>query len=85
MIESSGYLVHIDFGNVLASAVKFEKAPWKLTEEFVELMGGDKSKMFKNYVDLIVQGLLAVRKHYERILLLVEMTMTTSAMGILFI
>jgi len=55
--------------------MKFEKAPFKLTEDFVEVLGGEKSKMFRKYVNLCVDGFLAIRKHYEKILLLVEMTL----------
>jgi phosphatidylinositol kinase/protein kinase (PI-3 family) len=41
MIDSSGHLIHIDFGFVfgLAPGKQFsmETAPWKLTEEMVEV------------------------------------------------
>ena len=81
MLDAYGQLLHIDFGYLLARTIKFEKAPFKLTEEFIEVMGGDKGKLFKQYIDLCVAGFLAVRKHYERILLLVEMTLTRPEMG----
>jgi hypothetical protein len=76
MITSEGHIFHIDFGYLLSRTVKFEKAPFKLTEEFVEVMGGEKSKLFKDYTELCVRGFLAARKHYEKILLLVEMTLS---------
>jgi phosphatidylinositol 4-kinase len=76
MITSEGHIFHIDFGYLLSRTVKFEKAPFKLTEEFIEVMGGEKSKLFKEYIELCVRGFLAVRKHYEKILLLVEMTLS---------
>jgi len=47
MLESEGILFHIDFGYLLARTIKFEKAPFKLTDEFIEVMGGDQSKYFK--------------------------------------
>jgi phosphatidylinositol 4-kinase len=79
MLDSEGVLFHIDFGYLLARTIKFEKAPFKLTEEFIEVMGGDQSKAFKDYCTLCVQGFVAARKHYEKILLLVEMTISDSA------
>lgn len=81
MLDSRGYLMHIDFGFLLARTVKFEKAPFKLTEEMIDLLGGDKSKHFNQFLDLIVQGFLAVRRHYEKIMLLIEMTLTRPSMG----
>jgi len=80
MMDAYGQLLHIDFGYLLARTIKFEKAPFKLTEEFIEVMGGDKGKLWKQYIDLFLAGFLAVRKHYERILLLVEMTLTRPEM-----
>jgi phosphatidylinositol 4-kinase len=76
MITSEGHIFHIDFGYLLSRTVKFEKAPFKLTEEFIEVMGGEKSKLFKDYIELCVRGFIAIRKHYEKILLLVEMTLS---------
>lgn len=40
MLDSTGSLVHIDFGYLLARTIKFEKAPFKLTEEMIEVIGG---------------------------------------------
>jgi len=42
--------MHIDFGFLLSSApgkgIQFEKAPFKLTEEYVSCLGGVKSEAF---------------------------------------
>ena len=50
MIDNEGHVIHIDFGFVLSNApgkgLKFEKAPFKLTKEFVDILGGEKSKRF---------------------------------------
>jgi len=74
MLDAEGNIFHIDFGYLFSRTIKFEKAPFKLTEEYIEVMGGDKSKHFQDYCRLCVQGFIALRKHYEKILLLVEMT-----------
>jgi phosphatidylinositol 4-kinase len=50
MIDAEGHIIHIDFGFLLSNApgkgVRLERAPFKLTEEFVELLGGQESKKF---------------------------------------
>lgn len=50
----------------------FETSPFKLTPEFVEVMGGVGSDMFKYFKILILQGLVAARKHMDKIVPLVE-------------
>jgi len=75
MIDSEGHIIHIDFGYLLSKTIEFEKAPFKLTTEFVEVMGGYNSPCYKQYCRLCVKAFLAARKHYKKIMLLVEMTM----------
>ena len=44
LLTRHGHIVHIDFGFFLCSSpgkgIGFETAPFKLTREFVEMMGG---------------------------------------------
>lgn len=51
MIDNDGHILHIDFGFMLTNApgkgLNFEKAPFKLTDEFVNVMNGLESKYFK--------------------------------------
>lgn len=65
MIDSSGHIVHIDFGFMLGIApggsFSLEKAPFKLTEEMVNAMGGNDSKYFKEYVVLMIHGFIALQ------------------------
>jgi len=81
MLDHEGHIVHIDFGYILSRTIKFEKAPFKLTDEYIELLGGKDSKGFKQYIALCIEGFLAIRRHYEKILLLVEMTINSEALG----
>lgn len=50
MVDNEGHIVHIDYGFFLSNApgkgIKFEKAPFKLTQEFLEVLGGTESKKF---------------------------------------
>lgn len=75
LLKSDGHLIHIDFGFILSTSPKnlgFEKSPFKLTPEFVEVMGGEHSDMFAYFKILILQGLVAARKHHGMIIDLVE-------------
>ncbi len=57
LIDQQGHIIHIDFGFVLSNApgkgLKFEKAPFKLTQDFVDILGGSKSKKFNHYRKLM--------------------------------
>lgn len=75
MLDSEGHLIHIDFGFILSLSPRnlgFETSPFKLTLELVEVMGGLGSDMFEYFKILILQGLVAARKHHDKILSLVE-------------
>ncbi|RZF43432.1 hypothetical protein LSTR_LSTR001693 [Laodelphax striatellus] len=75
LLDNEGHLIHIDFGFILSTSPRnlgFETSPFKLTPEFVEIMGGPGSDMFEYFKILILQGLVAARKHMDRILSLVE-------------
>lgn len=81
LLDAEGHLIHIDFGFILSSSPKnlgFESSPFKLTAEFVEVMGGPESDMFAYFKILMLQGLLAARKHHEKILSIVEIMQTGS-------
>ncbi|KAF1330100.1 Phosphatidylinositol kinase, partial [Globisporangium splendens] len=64
MIDCMGHIIHIDFGFMLGiapgGAFSLEKdCPFKLTNEMVELMGGDESRGFKRFRQLFLEGMLA--------------------------
>lgn len=75
LLTGEGHLIHIDFGYILSTSPRnlgFETSPFKLTPEFVALMDGFTSDLFEYFKILILQGLLAARKHMDKILVLVE-------------
>lgn len=43
MLDDEGHILHIDFGFLLSNSpgkgIKFEKAPFKLTQEFITILG----------------------------------------------
>lgn len=64
MIDTLGHILHIDFGFFLSIApgkgMKFEKSPFKLTAEFVEVLGGERSQGFYEYRKLMKYGFMAL-------------------------
>eukprot|EP01096_Ripella_sp_DP13-Kostka_P006490 TRINITY_DN2324_c0_g1_i2.p1 TRINITY_DN2324_c0_g1~~TRINITY_DN2324_c0_g1_i2.p1 ORF type:complete len:849 (+),score=275.90 TRINITY_DN2324_c0_g1_i2:188-2548(+) len=81
MIDRKGHLIHIDFGFMLGispGGINAEGLTFKLTSEFVEVMGGTNSAMFYYFKVLMIQGFLEVRKRCEDIILLVEIMGTGS-------
>ncbi|KAF7723350.1 Phosphatidylinositol 4-kinase pik1alpha (PI4-kinase)(PtdIns-4-kinase) [Apophysomyces ossiformis] len=76
LIDNSGHLIHIDFGFMLSNSpgsVGFEMAPFKLPQEYIDILGGVHGEKFAEYKALMKAAFIAVRKHSENILLLVEM------------
>jgi phosphatidylinositol kinase/protein kinase (PI-3 family) len=76
LIDNEGHVVHIDFGFMLSNspgAIAFETAAFKFPLEYLEVLGGIKSARFVKLKELMVASFLAIRKHAEKIMLLVEM------------
>lgn len=66
----------IDFGFMLGispGGVGFEAAPFKLTQEYIDILGGIDSAKFDEFKQLMRQGFKDVRKHAERIIMIVEL------------
>ncbi|XP_038052133.1 phosphatidylinositol 4-kinase beta-like isoform X2 [Patiria miniata] len=75
LLDPTGHIIHIDFGFILSSSPRnlgFEASHFKLTPEFVEVMGGVGSDMFEYFKILMLQGLIAARKHQDKLVQLVE-------------
>lgn len=77
LISPEGHIIHIDFGFILgaspAADVTFEQAPFKLTKEMIDLLGGIQSDNFHRYVRLLVSAYLAVRQEAEIFIALVKL------------
>lgn len=76
MLDNEGHIVHIDYGFLLGIApggsFSIETAPFKLTAEMVDTMGGPDSEGFKEYVKLCTRGFLACQQHCDEICDLVD-------------
>ena len=77
LLDAEGHIIHIDFGFLLSNApgkgLKFETAPFKLTKDMVDCMGGITSEYYKKYVKHLKKGFEAISKHRNKIIILVEM------------
>jgi phosphatidylinositol 4-kinase len=82
MIDTQGRLMHIDFGFVMGMApgheFSMERAPFKFTKEYVEVMGGIKDPCYKEFERLFVEGFKAARANSQIALGLVEIMMYQS-------
>ena len=75
LLDKHGHLIHVDFGFVLSNSpgsVGFEVAPFKLSQEYLDLMGGVDSTSFAYFKSLYLRGFLALRKYAENFELLLK-------------
>ncbi|KAK2196748.1 bifunctional Phosphatidylinositol 3--4-kinase [Babesia duncani] len=83
LLDSMGHVIHIDYGFCLSNCpgnFNFETSPFKLTTEYLDMMGGEASDNFCYFRTLVIRGLLEARKYVDRIVLLVEMMTTANKM-----
>lgn len=82
MIDTRGHLINIDFGFAMGmkpgNEFSFERAPFKLTKEYIEVMGGLNSGCYKEFERLFVAGFQEARKNSQIALGLVEIMMYKS-------
>lgn len=82
MIDTRGHLIFIDFGFAMGMApgheFTFERAPFKLTREYIDVMGGYDSDCYKEFQDLFAEGFMEARANSQIALGLVEIMMFKS-------
>lgn len=70
-----GHIIHIDFSFMISSSpgnLNFEKAPFKITQDYIELMEGVDSDIFKHFKFLLCTGLKYLRKYKKEIMGLLD-------------
>lgn len=83
MISRLGHLVHIDFGFLFVTSpggFNFESAPFKLSQELIDVMGGQGSDGFNYYKLLFFQALEAARERSSDLLALVSLMVPRNSM-----
>ncbi|KAI2630894.1 phosphatidylinositol 3 [Hypoxylon sp. NC1633] len=76
LIDNEGHIIHIDFGFMLSNSpgsVGFEAAPFKLTWEYVDVLGGVDSPDYEDFKTLCKQAFQALRRSADNIIDLVSM------------
>ncbi|GAA6021769.1 hypothetical protein JCM11491_007240 [Sporobolomyces phaffii] len=76
LVDRAGHLIHIDFGFMLSNSpgsLGFEMAPFKLPQDYIDILGGFDSPEFAKFKELFKRCFRDVRKHAERIITLVEL------------
>ncbi|CEH17272.1 1-phosphatidylinositol 4-kinase [Ceraceosorus bombacis] len=76
LIDGEGHVIHIDFGFMLGispGGVGFEAAPFKLSQDYIDIIGGLDSPKFAEFKALFQAGFRDVRKHAERIIMMVQL------------
>merc|ERR1712113_437755 len=75
-----GHMVHVDFGFMLSNSpgnANFESHTFKLTKEYIDVLGGHRSKFFNQFITLMYKGFMALRMHAEEIISFVEMSIVS--------
>ncbi|KAF2852663.1 phosphatidylinositol 4-kinase-like protein PIK1 [Plenodomus tracheiphilus IPT5] len=83
LIDNMGHIIHIDFGFMLSNSpgsMGFEAAPFKLTQDYVDVLGGVTSPAFEDFKSLCKQAFQALRKDAERLIMLVDLMSKQSKM-----
>jgi hypothetical protein len=83
LIDNMGHIIHIDFGFMLSNSpgsMGFEAAPFKLTQEYVDVLGGVASPAFEEFKALCKRAFQALRKEAERLIMLVDLMSKQSKM-----
>ncbi|KAL8906073.1 MAG: hypothetical protein Q9207_002257 [Kuettlingeria erythrocarpa] len=77
MVDDAGHILHIDFGfcfDIAPGGVRFERAPFKLTTEMIDVMGGSTtSQSYRWFEELCVKAFLVSRQHTEKLCHIVVM------------
>ncbi|ODV81639.1 phosphatidylinositol 4-kinase [Suhomyces tanzawaensis NRRL Y-17324] len=83
MVDNEGHIIHIDFGFLLSNSpgsVGFEAAPFKLTSEYVDLLGGQDSAPYKKFVTVCKNCFISLRAESEQIVSIVELMQKDSTL-----
>jgi len=73
LLDAHGHIVHIDFGFLLTTSpgsINFESAPFKMTLEYAELVGGLDSNTFMYFKMQLAKGFMELRKHVDEMVCL---------------
>ena len=76
MMSRAGHLIHIDFGFIFCTSpggMNFESAPFKLTRELIDVMGGVHSDTFAYFKLLIYAAMIEIRDRVDDLVSLIAL------------
>jgi len=80
LIHKDGHIIHIDFGFFLSNSpgsMNFETSPFKMTQEYLDFIGGTEGPMWQYFKVSLNRGFFEVRKYYDHILGMIEFLLHT--------
>jgi hypothetical protein len=83
MLSRDGRLIHIDFGFMFATSpggINFESAPFKLSQELMDVMGGVNDPIFQYFKVLLFQAFVHARRRSEEIISAVQLMLPFSTL-----
>lgn len=69
LLDRNGHIIHIDFGYMLGITpgnIRFETAPFKLTDDYVQVMGGFESPAWAHFLHTFAAGLHAIARNFHK-------------------
>lgn len=76
-MDKEGHIIHIDFGFLLTTypgkGLKIEQAPFKLTSDLLNVIGGTRSENFFRFNKSMIDGFYILNQNMEKIILMVQM------------
>ena len=75
LIDINGNIIHIDFGFILGISpgnLRFESSPFKITNEYIQILDGVNSSMFQYFKSLLLRGFIEIRRHYDKLSQMIE-------------
>lgn len=76
LIDKAGHIIHIDFGFLLSNSpgqLGFEMAPFKMTQDYIDILGGLESETYAEFRSLLRQSFWDMRRQADRIVMMVEL------------
>ncbi len=80
LIDNQGHLIHIDFGfcfSISPGGIAFETAPFKFTQDYLEILGGTESPMFYYFKILLYKAFDVFKKYSEEVWAFLEIMKTS--------
>lgn len=77
MITTHGSIFHIDFGFIMGSdAYPLTGSDIKLNKDMLDVIGGDGSNRYKEYLNLCAHGAVIIRKYFDMFFILFDQNRT---------